>query len=81
MTHDRPMTRMDRLPAVLRGLGRLWAQAAGGAGVIALLFGPLVPVMVVVFLLTLGLPILALYLWGRALDERLGWLRDDEGPW
>lgn len=83
MTSDRPPTRMDRLPHMLRGLGRIWVQVAGGALALALLFGPVAPVMIVAFLLTLGLPVLVLYLWGRALDEQLGWIRDEEdaGPW
>ena len=82
MPHNRSMSRMERLPGVLWGLGRLWAQVFGGAVAFALLFGPLMPLMVVAFLLTLGLPILILYLWGRALDEQLGWIRDeDEAPW
>ena len=32
-------------------------------------------------LLTLGLPILLLILWGRSLDAELGWTELDEGPW
>lgn len=75
-------TRLDRLPRQLWGIGGLWARYTGGATLFAVLFGPWMPIMVVAFLLTLGLPILALYLWGRALDEQLGWLTDeDDGPW
>ena len=35
----------------------------------------------IALLLTICLPILALVLWGRALDEELGWSDLDEGPW
>lgn len=74
--------RTERLPHVLRGICGVWARYTGGAVVFALIFGPWMPVMMIAFLLTLGLPILALYFWGRALDEQLGWLRqDDEAPW
>lgn len=82
-TEQRLMTRMQRLPGRLKGLGTLWVQVAGGAVLLAMLVGPFIPVMVVAFVLTLILPILVLYLWGRALDEQLGWIKDedDDGPW
>ena len=82
MTIDRPERRIDRLPRQLRGIGGLWGRYTAGATALAVLFGPWMPVMTIAVLLTLGLPILALYLWGRALDEQLGWVRDeDDGPW
>jgi len=81
-TATRRPSRLQRLPGVLKGLGRLWGQVAGGAVLLALVAGPWAPVMTVAALLTLLLPILALYLWGRALDEQMGWLDDrDDGPW
>lgn len=84
MTIDpRHISRMRLLPERLRGIGRLWVQITAAAVAAFLLFGPFMPLMVAAFLLTLGLPILVLYLWGRALDEQIGWLRrdEDEGPW
>lgn len=75
-------SRTERLPHVLRGIGGVWVRYTGGATALAVLFGPWMPVMTIAFLLTIGLPILALYLWGRALDEQLGWTRhEDDGPW
>lgn len=82
MTSKRRPTRLELLPGMLKGLGRLWAQVTGTAIGVGLLIGPFMPLAVVAFLLTILAPILGLYLWGRALDEQLGWTRDDEGqPW
>lgn len=80
---DRPPTRMERLPNRLRGLGLLWVQIAGAAVAVSALLGPVMPLMVIAFLLTLAMPILGLYLWGRALDEQLGWIQDEDqnGSW
>ena len=49
--------------------------------IVSLLFGAFAPLAVAAFLLTIGLPILMLVLWGKALDQELGWTELDEGPW
>ena len=64
-----------------RALLAFWAKFMGGTIVATLLFGAFMPLAVVAFLLTLCLPILMLVLWGRALDQELGWTELDEGPW
>jgi len=84
MTIDRkPVSLMRLLPARVRGIGRIWVQMAALVALCLLFIGPFMPIMLVALLLTLGAPILVLYLWGRALDEQMGWLRreEDEGPW
>ena len=48
---------------------------------VTVLFGAFWPLGVVAVVLSLCLPILALVLWGRSLDEELGWTDLDEGPW
>ena len=58
-----------------------WARFVATVAVISLVFGPFAPFVVVAILFTLGLPILLLALWGRALDAELGWTETDEGPW
>ena len=58
-----------------------WAKFTGGTIAATLLLGAYVPLTVAAFLLTLGMPILLLVLWGRALDQELGWTELDEGPW
>ncbi len=82
MTPDRPASLMSRLPRRLRGLAGLWLQVAGTAAAVSLLFGPYRPLMITAVLLTIGLPILALVLWGQALDEQMDNSRHhEEGPW
>ena len=58
-----------------------WAKFVGAVVVLSLVFGPFAPLALVALLLTLGLPILLLILWGRSLDAELGWTELDEGPW
>lgn len=71
-----------RLPQILKGLGRIWVQFIAAVLVLTLLVGPVAPVMVAAALFTLGLPVLALTLWGLSLDEQIGLSRhEDEGPW
>ena len=48
---------------------------------LSLVFGPFAPLVVAAVLLSFFLLILALTLWGRALDEQLGAGQCDEGPW
>ena len=64
-----------------RELGRFWAKFAGATVAFSLVFGPFAPLGIVAALLTLGLPILLLVLWGRSLDAELGWTEIEEGPW
>ena len=78
MTIDPPF---ERLKDTLRRLGGLylrWMALTIGAVV---LFGAWAPLGALAFLMTIGLPILSLVLWGRSLDEELGWMDDREGPW
>ena len=58
-----------------------WARFTGAVLLFSLIFGPVGPLVVTAFLFTLGLPILLLVLWGRSLDQELGWTELDEGPW
>lgn len=74
-------TPFDRLKPVLRGLAGFYARFMAMTIGVTMLLGAFWPLGVVAFLLTLCLPILALILWGRALDEELGWTDLDEGPW
>lgn len=64
-----------------RALLAFWAKFTGGTVAVSLIFGAFMPLAVVAFLLTISLPILMLVLWGRALDQELGWTELDEGPW
>ena len=64
-----------------RALLGFWAKFTGGTVIVSLLFGAFAPLAVAAFLLTIGLPILMLVLWGKALDQELGWTELDEGPW
>lgn len=74
-------TPFDRLKPVLRRLAGFYSRFMALTVGVAVLFGAFWPLGVVALLLTLLLPILALVLWGRALDEELGWTDLDEGPW
>ena len=74
-------TPFDRLKPVFRGLAALWARWVALAVGVAILFGAYPPLGIIAFLLTVCLPILALILWGRGLDEELGWSDLDDGPW
>jgi len=82
MIRLRPITQpfQDFLGQARRVLG-FWAKFTGGVVVLSFIFGPFTPLAVVAFLLTLGLPILLLVLWGRSLDSELGWTELDDGPW
>lgn len=71
----------ERLWAVVKGLGRTWAQYMAFAVGSAMLFGMYPPVGAIALLLTIGLPILGIVLWGRSVDEQLGWGDREEGPW
>lgn len=58
-----------------------WGKFVAGVVLVSLLFGPFAPLVLVAILFTVGLPVLLLVLWGRALDAELGWTELDEGPW
>ena len=64
-----------------RELGRVWVKFIGAVAVFSLVFGPFAPLGFVAILLTVGMPILLLVLWGRSLDAELGWTEIEEGPW
>ena len=64
-----------------RAIVGFWAKFTGGTIAVTLLFGAFLPLAVVAFLFTLSLPVLMLVLWGRALDQELGWTELDKGPW
>ena len=64
-----------------RALITFWVKFAGGTVVVTVLFGAFAPLVAAALLLTLGLPILMLVLWGRALDQELRWTELDDGPW
>ncbi|MEM0991030.1 MAG: hypothetical protein AAGK00_19350 [Pseudomonadota bacterium] len=82
MTNAYPQTEpFDRYKAQLRALLGFWARFTGGSVAVMLVFGAFAPLAIVVFLLSIGMPILALVLWGRSLDQELGWSDLDEGPW
>lgn len=67
--------------AKARQLLGFWGRFVAAVLVISLILGPFAPLVVVAILFTVGLPILLLILWGRALDAELGWTETDEGPW
>ncbi len=71
----------DRLKPVLRGLLALYGRYIAFWLGVTVLFGAFWPLGVIAFLLTLLLPVLVLILWGRSLDEELGWTEQDDGPW
>lgn len=71
----------ERLVAVLSGLAGLWVRYMIFAAAAGLVIGAYPPIGMVALLLSLGLPILALALWGRSIDEDLGWGDREDGPW
>lgn len=73
-------TPFDRLKPVLGRLGLFWLRWIALTVGVTVLFGGYPPLGVIAVLLTICLPVLALVLWGRALDEELGWTDLDEGP-
>ncbi|MFK7941379.1 MAG: hypothetical protein AB8B85_00440 [Paracoccaceae bacterium] len=58
-----------------------WGRFMLGVVAISLILGPFAPLVLVAIVLTFGLPILLLMLWGRSLDAELGWTEMDDGPW
>ena len=80
MTKSDP-TPFDRLKPVMRQLSLLWVRWIALTAGVTVLFGAFAPLGMIALLLTVGLPVLALVLWGRALDEELGWTDLDDGPW
>jgi hypothetical protein len=66
---------------VARQLIGFWAKFTGTVVAAAVIFGPFAPLAGVAFLLTLGMPILLLVLWGQALEVELRWTERNEGPW
>ena len=78
MTIEEPF---ERFKAQARRVFGFWARFTGGVVAVTLLFGALAPLTIVAFLFTLCLPVLLLTLWGRSLDQELGWTDLDEGPW
>ena len=82
MIRLRPKTEpFERFLGQARRLTGFWARFIGGVTAFSLIFGPFAPLGFVAFLLTLGMPILLLVLWGRSLDAELGWTEIEEGPW
>jgi len=78
MTTDDPFTRFK---AKARRLCGFYLRYIGLTALAVIVIGLWSPIMVAAALLTLGLPILMLVLWGRSLDEELGWTDEQEGPW
>ncbi|MEM6616093.1 MAG: hypothetical protein AAF619_06175 [Pseudomonadota bacterium] len=60
--------------AKARAVIRVYLQYVGFVVLISLPFGPVAPLAGLALLMTFGLPILLLFLWGQALDQRLGWM-------
>ncbi len=78
----RPVTvPFQQFLATARRLIGFWSRFMGMIVLLSLVFGPFAPLGFVAILLTLGLPILLLVLWGRSLDTELRWSEMDEGPW
>lgn len=73
--------RFDAFLATARELIALWAKYVCFVVALSLVFGPIPQLAGFAFLLTLGLPILLLVLWGEVLDAELDWSDLDEGPW
>lgn len=67
--------------AQARRIVGFWGRFVIGVVLFSLLFGPFAPLVMVAILFTVGLPVLLLVLWGRALDAELGWSEIDDGPW
>ena len=67
--------------AQARRIVGFWWKFVAGVVAVSLILGPFAPLVMVAILLTVGLPILLLVLWGKALDAELGWTEVDEGPW
>ena len=80
MTIDTGTAPFERLKATLRRLVGFYAKFIVGVILITVLFGAYPPLGLIAILLTLGMPIVALTLWGRSLDEELGWGEDVGGP-
>ena len=64
-----------------KGVTGLWARFVGAVAAFSLIFGPYAPLGFVAVIVTVGLPILLLTMWGRSLDSELNWTEMDEGPW
>ena len=64
-----------------RAICGVWARFVGFTVAVTVVLGVFLPLIAVAFLFTVGLPILMLVLWGKALDQELGWTELDEGPW
>ena len=58
-----------------------WGRFVLGVTAVSVIIGPIAPLVLVAILFTFGLPILLLMLWGRSLDQELGWGDMDDGPW
>ena len=67
--------------AQAKGVSALWLKFVGGVAAFSLIFGPYAPLGFIAVIVTVGLPILLLTLWGRSLDSELNWTEMDEGPW
>ena len=64
-----------------RGVIGIWAKYIGFVALFSLIFGPFAPLGFIAVIVTVGLPILLLTMWGRSLDSELQWGEMDEGPW
>lgn len=81
MTHQEDLGPAEQTWASIKRLTGFWARFIGATVVFTLIFGPFAPLGMIALLLTLGLPVLGLTLWGLSLDEELGWSGEDRGPW
>ena len=76
-----PSAPFARFMEQARALTGFWAKFTGGTVAVTAVLGAFIPLTAAALLLTLGMPILLLVLWGKALDQELGWTELDEGPW
>lgn len=76
-----PDAPFERLKPVLRAIFGVWWRYMLFAVGTTILFGVWPPVAVVALMFTVLMPILMLVLWGRSLDEEMGWGAAEEHPW
>lgn len=71
----------ERFKKQCRGVVGLWGRYIAFTAIATALFGPFLPFTVPALILTIAAPILLLTLWGRSLDQELGWMDRRRGPW